>query len=309
MTIAQPPFHVEPGWSGIFPDLPMSEYHRRELGIASAGAIKLARRSLAHYGHWARSTYERRSKAMDFGSKYHAYVLTPNLFTQDFVVIPANAPKRPTEKQRLAKSPQFATIAAMEWWDDFDAKHPGKQHVDAAETLKMADMRAALDDEDMVGELPKLMLTEGRREVSYRWVDPKTGIRCRARYDYELQDLHYGMDLKTCFDASPEGFAAAVVRNEYHVSQAHYLNGAMELGEPLQNYFFLAQETDPPYVAALYPIDEVGQDLGFSMWRRALDRLAAACIDGKFPGYGYDHDAGKHTIRPLSLPAYAFFKE
>lgn len=302
MSVAPQGFHVEPGWTGIFPDLPMSEYHQRELGIASAGAIKLARRSLAHYAHWARSTFERRSKAMDFGQKYHAFVLTPETFARDYVPIPSNAPKRPTEKQRLAKNPHFKTIEAMEWWDDFDARHPGKEPVDATDVLKMADMRAALDDEDMVGELPRIMLTEGRREVSYRWVDPKTGIRCRARYDYELQALSYGMDLKTCFDASPEGFAAAVVRNEYHVSQAHYLNGALELGHPLRNYLFLAQETEPPYVPALYPIDEVGQDLGFSMWRTALDRLAAACKAGKFPGYTTEP-------RPLSLPAYAFFKE
>lgn len=302
MSVAPQGFHVEPGWSGIFPDMPMSEYHQRELGIASAGALKLVRRSMAHYAHWARSTVERRSSAMDFGSRYHAYVLTPDLFAQDYAVVPANAPKRPTEKQRLAKNPKFATIAAMEWWDDFDANHPGKEVVDAAELLKMADMREALDNEDMVGELPGLMLADGAREVSVRWVDEATGLRCRARFDWWLRPLFNAADLKTCFDASEEGFGAAMVRNEYHVSAAHYLEAARAVGEPLDGYYFLAQETEPPYVAACWPLDVVGQELGYRMWRAAMDKLAHGIKTGSFPGYAT-------KPRPLALPAYAHFKE
>lgn len=311
MSLPLPAFQPDPSWSGIFPDLSAEAYHRRQLGIASAGALKLVRRSPAHYAHWARTSFERRSKQMDFGSAYHSYVLTPDLFMLDYVTLPANAPRRPTEKQRMARSPKFATIEAMEWWDDFLERHAGKNIISADDRLKMDDMRAALDDEDVVGELPKIMLADGLREVSFRWIEPETGLPCRARYDYWLDDLCYGMDLKTCFDASAEGFAAAIVRNEYHVSQAHYLNGAATLGKPLKDYFFLAQETEPPYVAALWPIDMVGSDLGFELWRKAINRLGACMKTGKFYGYmNAEKKPGEAPEpRPLSLPAYAFYRE
>lgn len=293
---------VPEGWAGIFPNMPSAEYHQRGIGIASAGALKLVRKSLAHYAHWARSGDDKRRKAMDFGRIYHSFVLEPEAFRREYVVIPKNAPKRPDERSRNAKNPTFKVMAAMEWWDDFDRQHAGKEAVTAADYQKVQDMRAALDDVDMVGELPGLMLSDGQREVSVRWVDEETGLPCRARFDWWLRPLFNAADLKSCFDASEEGFGAAVVRNEYHVSAAHYIEAARAIGEPLNGYYFLAQETEPPYVAACWPLDAVAQDLGYRMWRNAMNKLAGAVKAGKFPGYAT-------TPRELALPAYAHFKE
>lgn len=293
---------VPDGWTGIFPDMPAAEYHQRAIGIASAGALKLVRKSLAHYAHWARTGFDRRSKAMEFGNIYHCFVLEPERFFNRYVIIPKNAPKRPDERSRNAKNPTFKTMHAMEWWDDFDAKHAGKDYVAANDYQKVQDMRAALDNVDMVGELPGLMLADGQREVSVRWVDEETGLPCRARFDWWLRPLFNAADLKSCFDASEEGFGAAVVRNEYHVSAAHYIEAARALGEPLDGYYFLAQETEPPYVAACWPLDIVGQELGYRMWRTAMNKLAEGVKHGKFPGY-------TTQARELALPAYAHYKE
>lgn len=289
-------------WTGIFPDMTVEEYHRREIGIASAGALKLVRKSLAHYHFWARTAFDRRSRALDFGKVYHAYVLEPEHFHDEFAVLPVNAPRRPTQKQLEAKKPGFATLEAMAFWADFDERNAGKTAVTAADYQKVQDMRAALDDEDMVGELPGLMLSDGQREVSVRWIDEETGLRCRARFDWWLRPLFNAADLKSCIDASEEGFGAAVVRHEYHVSAAHYIEAARALGEPLQGYYFLAQETEPPYVAVCWPLDAVAQELGFRMWRAAMDKLAHGVKTGKFPGYAT-------KPRELALPAYAHFKE
>lgn len=293
---------VPEGWSGIFPNMPAAEYHQRALGIASAGALKLVRKSLAHYAQWARTGDDRRSRAMDFGRAYHAYVLEPENFHSEYVVIPRNAPKRPDERSRNAKNPSFKTLAALEFWDDFDRAHAGKEVVSAADYQKVQDMRAALDNVDMVGELPSLILTEGRREVSMRWVDADTGLPCRLRKDYWHEELAYGLDLKSCADASEAAFTRAIVSNEYDVSQAHYLSGAHALGRPLRKYLFLSQETTPPYVAVVNQIGSSFEELGFAKWRAAMNRLATGVKTGKFPGYSTG-------IRTLEAPAYAFYNE
>lgn len=305
------PFHVpgiDPaGWTGIFPNMPFEEYHRRAVGIASAGALKLVRRSLAHYRHWATSPVDRRTKATEFGKVYHAYVLTPEQFALDYLVAPRNAPRRPTLKQLNARTKSFATMDAIAFWSDFEEKAAGRTIITAADYQKIQDMRAALDDEDVVGELVPLILREGAREVSYRWFDPETGLPCRLRMDYVHDDLRFAFDLKTCRIGTDEGFARACVDLEYHVSRAHYLSGAYALERPLRAYQFLAQETEPPYVAALTNLGVTFEDLGFSMWQKAMKRLADAVRTGKFPGYVTPrHPDGFRTIE---APQYAFFRD
>jgi hypothetical protein len=293
---------VPDGWTGVFPDMTAEAYHQRGLGIASAGALKLVRRSLAHYKHWATSRYDKRSKAMDFGRAYHAYVLEPEVFFKEYVITPANMPRRPTEKQRKALAPSFKTLDAIAAWDEFERGCEGKEILSSEDWQKLQGMRQALDDTDMVGELPSIIMTEGKREVSMRWVDPDTGLPCRLRMDYWHQELAYGLDLKSCIDGTDEAFTRAIVKNEYHISQAHYLAGAHELGLPLRKYLFLTQETEPPYVAALTQVGSTFEELGFAAWRNAMNKLARAITAGKFPGY-------TTGIRTLEAPAYAFYRE
>jgi hypothetical protein len=298
----------EASWSGVFENMPFSEYHRRALGIASAGGLKLVRRSLAHYKAWATTPYSRRSRAFDFGSAYHAYVLTPETFATQYLVAPANMPRRPTEKQRKAIGKSFATLDAIAKWDAFDAEAASGNRLtlDARDYQKIQDMRAALDDEEMCGPLPGLILREGRREVTYRWIDPETGLPCRARFDYLHDGLGYGLDLKSCRDGSDEGFARAVTSLEYDISAAHYISGAHALERPLRSYIFLAQETEPPYVATPTILGDSFADAAFPDWRRAMNRLAGAVRSGRFPGYIRNRPDG---FRVLEAPPYRFYRE
>jgi hypothetical protein len=298
----------EATWTGIFENMPADVYHQRALGIASAGGLKLVRRSLAHYKHWATSRYNRRTRALDFGIAYHAYVLTPETFASEYLVAPANMPRRPTEKMRKAIGKSFATMDAIAKWDAFDAEAAkgGRITLDARDYQKIQDMRAALEDEDMCGPLPGLILREGRREVTYRWIDEATGLPCRARFDYLHEGLGYGLDLKSCRDGSDEGFARAIVQNEYDISAAHYISGAHALGRALRSYVFLAQETEPPYAATPTVLGDSFAEAAFPDWQRAMKRLAGAVRSGRFPGYIRNRPDG---FRVLEAPAYRFYRE
>lgn len=308
MTTALAPFKVHPGWSGIFPSMPMDTYHSRELGIASAGALKiLNKQSPAHYRWWAEGGEEKARKTWDFGRAAHAYVLEPATFAERYAVAPPGAPKRPREEWRHAKKPSFSTLDAFAFWDEFDDRNRGKLALSAADYQKIQDMRAALDDVDMVGDLPGLIIAEGEAEVSMRWVDEVTGLRCRSRPDWWHRRRRFFMDYKTCVDASPRGFGSAVTSFDYHVAHCHYAEGARTLQVPVDNYLFLCQEKEPPYVAAIYHIDAAAEERGQMLRIAAMDRMAACMRSGKFPGYSYDPATGKHKIRELTLPGYAFY--
>lgn len=288
-------------WPGIFPNMPMEEYHARDLGVASSGTLKILNdQTPAHYKYWATCGREKQSKTFDFGRAAHAYVLEPASFAERYAILPAKYPRRPTEKQLTAKTQSFATMDAIAFWDEWDAVNFGKLTLSSQDYQKIQDMRAALDDLEMVGDLPGLIIREGEAEVSMRWVDPVTGLRCRSRPDWWLRRLRYFMDYKTCVDASPRGFAAAVTRFGYHVAHCHYAEGARALEVPIENYLFLCQEKEPPYAAALYHIDAAAEERGQQLRIAAMDRLAGCMRSGKFPGYA-------HGITQLSLPGYAFY--
>jgi hypothetical protein len=292
---------VPDGWAGVFPDMPMEEYHSRDLGVASASSLKiLLDQSPAHYRYHVTEGKQKASKVFDFGRAAHAYVLEPQHFADRYAVAPTNAPRRPDERSRNAKNPSFKTLDAIAFWDDFDQRNAGKLPLSAQDYQKVQDMRAALDDVEMVGDLPGLIISEGQAETSLRWIDEETGLPCRARPDWWLKRLAYFMDYKTCIDASPRGFANAVTRLLYHMAHCHYADGARVLGLPINNYLFLCQEKEPPYVAAIYHIDAAAEERGQQLRIKAMSTMASCMKSGRWPGYSTE-------ITPLSLPGFAFY--
>src|SRR3546814_8878287 len=96
------------------------------------------------------------------------------------------------------------------------------------------------------------LFAEGESEVTLRWVDEATGLRCKARADRWNRRRRYMADLKTTDDASERGFGRSVVNYGYDITHAHYCEGARACGEPVDKYLIVAQEKKAPYLAAVY---------------------------------------------------------
>jgi exodeoxyribonuclease VIII len=130
------------------------------------------------------------------------------------------------------------------------------------------------------------------REASLFATDPATGIDMRARFDI-YDDTECG-DLKSAVDASPRGFAKAAWNHRYDVQQEHYLK-THELavgGRP--RFRFIAVEKTPPYLVAVYELDEQWQEIG-DVWATAARKILRACTDAdQWPGYGTE----THTLTP-----------
>ncbi len=66
---------------------------------------------------------------------------------------------------------------------------------------------------------------QGLAEQSYWWKHRETGLQCKCRCDYVIDDMV--IDLKTTGEggASPDKFTKTIVNFQYHMQAAHYLQG------------------------------------------------------------------------------------
>lgn len=283
----------------ILRDVPEAEYHRRSLDVASASGLKLiASRSPAHFCHYVNEPEDdRETPALRFGRAFHCATLTPDVFASTYAVLPPDAPSRPTQRQIEAKKPSDSTLAQIAWWDEWNASNAGRTMLTAADYDKAQRMA----DSARAHPVAAGLLTGGQREVTFRWQDDKTGIQCKARADL-YESGQFLMDLKSCRDASPEGFARAVVSYMYGLQAMHYLSGVQAAGESIRWFVFLAVESEPPYVCQPYILDSMAEELGWKQRERAITTQARCLQDGRWPGYS-------ERLEQLTLPAYAFFRE
>lgn len=264
----------------ILMDVPEAEYHRRELGVASASVLKMLReKTPAHYRAWLDDANEDETPSLLFGRAYHCRVLQPNLFERTYTVMPYFGDMRSSKNRERREA----------WL----AERPGVLVLSADDAARIESMHAALRRH----ELAAAIFAEGHAEVTMRWTDPGTGVECKARHDW-FRPAALVADLKTTDDAGPATFARSVDRYGYHLQHAHYIEGAAACGEPVPNFLIVAQEKEPPYLVAVYQIDAAAEQRGYELRARGLQTLRHCLDTDTWPG----HAPG---ITELSLPAWA----
>lgn len=266
---------------GIFTDEPANVYHQRRLDEASASGLKQILRCPAYFKHWVENPdNDKTSPALAFGSALHCAVLEPEVFARKYIVLPADAPNYPTRRQWDAKKPSIDSIRAMDWWRDFEAANAGRVKLSADDYEKVRRMAdSALSDPVARG-----LLMGGDRETSLRWVDEETGIACKARCDlYVPGELM--MDLKSCRDASKDGFGRAIDTYGYDLQGAHYVESVRATGGSIKFFLFLAIESEAPYVAQVHKLGPRTEAAGWALRQKAIKQQAECLKTGRWPGY------------------------
>lgn len=288
------------GFPGIEHNIDIDLYHSMP-GISKTG-LDAIDRCPAHFYGWhldpLRPPPKDRSGQLE-GHLAHCAVLEPDVFSQRYTTVPPGAPRRPTEAQWTAKKPSSDSIAAMNWWREFNAINAGK-------TIITPDQYAtAMRQAQSIRRLPEVAeaLEHGRPEVTAMWIDSATGEPCRCRPDW-VAEFGKGrvalLDVKTYSDASADEFRRQVARKRYHVQSAFYSDGyAAAAGLDVMGFIFIAVETEWPYQANALMLDERSQEQGRADYRRNLDTYAACRRAGTWPGYG-------DRIQLIDLPRWAF---
>jgi len=281
----------------IILDEPDEVYFQRRLDEANSTGLKLIdARSPAHF-HWYTTHPEEdnATAAKTFGKAFHCAILEPDAFHKRYIVLPEDAPLRPTKAMLEAKKPSPESIARQDWWAQWSHMAAGREILSANDyerAMRMGDSARA-------HPLASGLIAGGDREVTFRWIDPRTGMKCKARVDLNAP-REFMLELKSCEDASREAFARAVTNYRYDLSMAHYVDGAAQCGEPVRRFVILACESQAPFVCQPYILDAMAEQRGWAIRERAITKQAACVASGKWPGYS-------ETVEELTLPAWAFY--
>ena len=143
----------------------------------------------------------------------------------------------------------------------------------------------------------KELLKSGQPEMSFFWWDKLSEQMCKCRPDWFCEDCGIIVDLKTCQDASPEGFGKAIYNLGYHIQAAWYLKGVNQFSKATR-FIFIAVEKESPHLVGVYELDFVSQVAGEDAAAELLARYVVCKNSDSWPGYGDE-------IQEISLPYYA----
>lgn len=282
--------------SGVYKNLTNEEYHSGA-GVSKSGLTLIGKSPLHYWSAYLDPEREPRKEtdAMKLGTAIHSAILEPDLFASDYVVVPNDAPRKPTSVQRNAKKPSDDTIAAIEFWDAFNADNEGRVIID------IDDYETCTSIQRQVRRHPAAiaLLGTGEAETSVYWIDNETGVLCKCRPDWMNYQANVIVDVKSAEDASPIAFQRSIFNYEYHVQAAWYIDGVTAAtGHAPKAFIFGVFEKSRPHAAAFYYADQEMIDLGRRIYRERLAIYANCLQTNRWPGY-------PDTLQAISLPMWA----
>lgn len=247
---------------------------------ASWSSLRLYDKSPAHWLH-AQMFPPEQTPAMLVGSALHCLELEPLDFWNRYIIAP--------EMDRRSK-------AGKEAWATFQEMAEGKDVLTQEQHNLVKNMHMAIRKH---GRAFKLIDLCDAHELRLDWTDDETGLPCTARLDAVHTDgePRLALDLKTCRDASPRGFARTAADSLYHGQAAFYMDALSVNGRTVDAFAFVAVEKDPPHCVAIHVCDEEMITAGRKLYRRLLDTHAECLLSKRWPGY--------ESTNTLRLPAWA----
>lgn len=265
---------------GVHYGMPFEDY--LAVDAFRASAMRLMARSPWHLKN---RIDVQQTRPMLCGSLVHCAQLEPDALAQRYAIVPEDAPRRPTAAQWAAKKPGPDSVAAMDWWRDYEQRVSGKTIIPAGDFSITQQQLAAILAEPYLADV----LSRGNAEVSVFWIDKATGVYCKARPDY-VQPVPGGVrmvELKNTADESPDGFSRALTNLGYHRGRAHYIDGWQQAtGQIVLEYVFAVVSSAPPVLAVPYWLDEEDAQQGEDECTELRERFAWCTKNNQWPAYG-----------------------
>lgn len=276
---------------GLYANVPEPEY--RAWDAVNASILSTLKRSPAHARH--EMEHPRESTAeMALGSMIHTALLQPEIFDEEFVVMPDFAAGLCDDKGNPYSNPKATNkykSLVTQWLED----RAGKKVIEASQLELCVNVANAIRNHASAS----LFIEHSNAfEVSAVWVDQATDLLCKGRLDAINEQFDCIVDLKTTRDASYHPFSKAIFDYGYHRQGAMYVAGAQAQGIQVKHYVIIAVEKEPPYGVAVYRLDDEALAFG----RKELDELLAVykrCREsGEWPGYSSE-------VEDIGLPEWA----
>lgn len=267
------------------------------------------------YGkHIAKTVPREESDALDIGLAVHALTLEDGAaYAERFIAVPEDAPKRPTPKQINAKKPSPETVAAIQFWDDFNREHGAKTVLSKSDEPIVRGCSAAI----LAHPTAAALLKGAEREVSWRVQAGLLLLQCRTDvFGYASEELvammaaqgiemqvgePYAADIKTTPTlslADLRAWSRKFVTFGYH-RQGPFYQSVMKdvLGVFPERFFFIVVSKEVPHACAVLLPDDEANERGWSEIVKALAEIRACYRTGIWP-------ALPETVQSISLPAW-----
>lgn len=255
--------------------LPNAEYHRCP-ALSRSGVTQLLRSPLHFHAtrqHDPRIPARTPSPEMEYGSLVHAMALQPLVARQEY-----------------HRGPQCDSRAAKAWKTALAGIPVGQQLV------MREDYRRALRQTRVLRRNTHLAQHLARPqswpEVSCFWRDHVTGMWLMCRPDSMAVVGLPGdegieiLDLKTCKDASPEGFASSCANFRYDLQAAMYSAGVeVATGVRVVSFLIIASESSWPHATEAYQLEPDWVDAAADDARLGINNYAACASANVWPGY------------------------
>lgn len=253
--------------------IPAQDYHKAE-GV-SASMLDQLRKSPAHLKSYMDGELREESDALTLGTAIHRYVLEPDTWEGACHIKPAGMDFRSKEGRAWEKA------------------HGDKPIITDTDANIIARVRDAVWREPVV----RALLSGGYAEQSLFVADEHGTLR-KSRFDYIATSGNVIPDLKTCRSASADDFEKSIDRYAYWIRAAFYLDNANLAGMNKDTFVFICVETVPPYLVAVYQLNDMVMEAGRTIYQRDLQVYRNCVETGRWPGY---HSG----IKEIGLPAYA----
>lgn len=262
----------EPGIYQISND----RYHASE-GLSRSKLWTFKQLPQKYWYEYLSGQYERpkATEAFYMGSLVHTLVLEPELFGEEYYLMP--------KINRTTKQGKLDYAQALE-----DAQ--GRNLINVEDYSIAKAMSQSLAKNETVSEL----MNQAKIEHSIYWKDERTGLICKARPDVWNHPIMG--DLKTVKDASYRGFQLSALKDGYFLQAAMMYEACKSIGMPFEKFVFFCVEKKPPYSVALYMLDDEALQYGIDLFHKLLANYADCLANNEWPDHG---------IQMLMIPKYA----
>ena len=274
-------------------DMTIQDYHSDKTIISSTG-LKTAKRSTKDFINYVLTDGERKAH-FDFGNAFELALMSDEEFQNECVVFVKPDPS----KNMNGKENKEAFKAVID---------TGKYIITQEDKMLIDSMVKSCKADPTI----KKLITNVQYQQSLFWTDEETGLKCKTRPDICINKKNVIVDIKTCKDASPQGFSRDACNLDYPLQAVMQIEGAINSGlmPQVDNYFWLAVEKNEIGHAVLYEFQKddltyISDLYHFLLKDRCLKGLEAI-KSGKLnelPSFGEQAD-NKHRILTFEMPLW-----
>lgn len=241
--------------------------YRNAVGL-SQSSLKIFSKSPAHY---LASTEEKQepSDAMILGSVFHALVLQPEK-AKDLYAVKLKVDGRSS----MGKA----------YNENFALENAGKFVINVEQEAQLLAMKASLLSHP---KAHRLLADSNYRELPVfgTYPTPYGDVRLKGLIDAYDSVNGYINDVKTCEDASPEGFRKAIWDRRYDFQDVQYGWLLHNAGKPVNQFNFLCVEKKPPFAVAVYSISAESLLKSAGRWEDLVIEFGACTSSGIWKAY------------------------